>query len=212
MTSFETPASPRLLLFPASLRKASHQRRLVEYLAKSLVGSCHIDVLGPGDVDLPLYNQDLEADPSIVARVIAVHARFAAADGLIVASPEYNGHVSPYLKNTVDWISRLPRIDARFAAASAFRGKPVMLTCASTGWSGGVLGLQDARTIFSYLGCVVSPEQVCVSDADHWCASGAYVFEPPFADFIETALGGFVSLVDSLRVKHPIPVQQRRQA
>jgi chromate reductase len=106
--------------------------------------------------------------------------------------------VSPYLKNTVDWVSRLARIDARYAADSPFRGKPLLLASASTGWTGGILGLQDARTIFSYLGCLVSAEQICVSDADRWAAEGQFRFETAFAEYIERALATFLSLVGNL--------------
>jgi chromate reductase len=189
-------ATPRLLLFPASLRRHSHQRRLIGYFAALIGGSCQIDILDAGEVDLPIFNQDLEA--SVLDRVIAVRQRFNAADGIILASPEYNGHVSSYLKNTVDWVSRLERIDARYAADTTFRGKPLLLTSASTGWTGGILGLQDARTIFSYLGCLVSAEQICVSDAERWVAEGQFRFETVFAEYIERVLGTFLSLVGNL--------------
>lgn len=142
-----------------------------------------------------MFNQDLEAQPGVLDSVAAVHRRIAAAQGLIVVSPEYNGHVPAYLKNTVDWVSRLPRTDA--GCRDAFRGLPVLLASASTGWSGGLLGLQDARTIFSYLGCLVSPQQICVSDADHWAASGRFLFEPAFAGYVAGVLSDFVGLVRS---------------
>jgi chromate reductase len=191
-------ATPRLLLFPASLRKHSQQRRLITYFA-SLIGEvCEVDILEAGEVDLPIFNQDLEGSAPVVDRVVAVHRRFNAADGIIVASPEYNGHVSPYLKNTVDWVSRLSRINARYAADTPFRGKPLLLASASTGWTGGILGLQDARTIFSYLGCLVSAEQICVCDADRWAADGQFRFEVSFAEYIERVLANFLSLVGNV--------------
>jgi len=212
MISFDRGAGPRLLLFPASLRRNSYQRLLVDYFEQSLRRSCCIDVLEAGDVELPIYNQDLESDPAILKRVIDVRARFAGAEALIVASPEYNAHVSPYLKNTLDWVSRLARIDARFAADNVFRGRPVMLACASTGWTGGVLGLQDARTIFSYLGCLVAPEQICVSDAEHWARSGTFQFERPFADFIASALAEFLALVERSRSQENFRDRERSRA
>ena len=83
-------------------------------------------MLIPEDVNLPLFNQDLEQSEPVLSEVMALQARFKAANGLVVSSPEYNGHVSPYLKNTIDWVSRLPRIDSRYAADDPFRGKPVL--------------------------------------------------------------------------------------
>ena len=144
---------PKLLLFPASLRKSSHQRRLIHYLAVLLADRCEIDILQ--DVNLPLFNQDLEQSEPIRNAVMDVHKRFNSADGMIVASPEYNGHASPYLKNTLDWVSRLARIDEHYANINPFRNKPLLLSSASPGWTGGVLGLKDARSIFTYLGYLV---------------------------------------------------------
>jgi NAD(P)H-dependent FMN reductase len=86
------------------------------------------------------------------------------ADAIIVVSPEYNGSVSPYVKNTVDWVSRLSRI-APDKYLNPFQEKPLMLSSATAGTSGGVLGLQAARQIFSYLGSVVLAEQLCMPSA-----------------------------------------------
>ena len=191
--------TPRLLLFPASLRQDSHQRRLIDHCAAVIGGICRIDILGPGEVNLPLFNQDLERDPEILKHVTQLHDRFWAADGIIVSSPEYNGHVSPYLKNTIDWVSRLARIDPRYAALNPFQDKPLLLESASTGWTGGVLGLRDARTLFSYLGCLVSADQICVSDAARWAEDGRFRFEPGFAAYIEQALTNFIRIVGGLR-------------
>ena len=196
---------PRLLLFPGSLRRNSHQRRLLDYVGTIIGDRAAIDLVGPTDIDLPIFNQDLEASPAIFSHVQAVHARFSAAHGIIAASPEYNGHVSPYLKNTVDWVSRLPRIDAHCQERDAFRAKPLLLASASTGWSGGLLGLRDARTLFSYLGCLVGADQICVSDAAHWAATGAFVFEPGFSTFIEQTVIRFLTLVECLAAESPAP-------
>ena len=160
---------------------------------------CEIDILEPTDVHLPLFDQDVEQSDAVRAEVIDLHARFSAADGLIVASPEYNGHVSAYLKNTVDWVSRLSRIDPRYAESNPFQGRPVLLASASTGWTGGLSGLQNARSIFSYLGCLVAADQICVSDAEQWVTENGYQFEDRFADHIRNVLTRFVALVGSLQ-------------
>ena len=195
----EIAAPPRLLFFPASLRRQSHQRSLLDYFAESLIGSCEIDMLKPEDVNLPLFNQDLEQSEPVRSEVIALQARFKAADGFVVASPEYNGHLSPYLKNTVDWVSRLPRIDANYANESPFRGKPVLLASASTGWTGGLLGLQSARSVFSYLGCLVTADQICVSDAEQWVVNDRFRFEDAFTEHIRKTLSAFLRVVSDLR-------------
>jgi len=200
-SNLTSSSKPRLLLFPASLRRESHQRRLIKYLAVRLADRCEIDILQ--EVNLPLFNQDLEQSELILNAVMDVHQRFNRADGVIAASPEYNGHVSPYLKNTLDWVSRLARIDARYADINPFRDKPLLLTSASTGWTGGILGLKDARSIFTYLGNLVVADQVCVSDADQWVQGDTYQFEPAFAAHIERVVTEFVSLAERLRKNRP---------
>jgi NAD(P)H-dependent FMN reductase len=190
---------PRLLLLPASLRRQSHQRRLLRYFEAMIGVGCDIDMLEPTDVRLPLFDQDLEQSDAVRAEVVGLHDRFSAADGLIVASPEHNGHVSAYLKNTVDWVSRLSRIDPRYAASNPFQGRPVLLASASTGWTGGILGLQNARSIFSHLGSLVVADQICVSDAEQWVIEDDYQFDDRFADHIRDVLTRFVALVGALQ-------------
>ena len=192
-------SKPKLLLFPASLRKESYQLGLINYLVPHLANHCEIDILQ--EVNLPLFNQDLEKSETVVHSVMEVHQRFNNAEGMIIASPEYNGHVSPYLKNTLDWVSRLARIDPRYASIKPFRNKPLLLASASTGWTGGVLGLRDARSIFGYLGNLVVSDQLCVSDANRWVQGDTYQFESAFAARIEYVVAEFVSLVERNRMK-----------
>ena len=209
------PAAPRILIFPASLRRASHQRRLAGYCAAVLAGRCTVDIIQPGEIELPLYNQDLESEPQILAAMSAAGRRFAAADGVIIAAPEYNAHVSPYLKNTFDWVSRLPRVQPDAAEPHPFRDKPLLLTSASTGWTGGLLGLQSARSFLAYLGYLVVSPQICVSDADQWVAGDGYRFDPGFADHIAQVLSQFLDLVEGLaraRDAHPLSKPAREPA
>lgn len=184
-----------ILLFPASLRAHSYNRLLVDYLVGFLGKECNIDMLSPGEFTLPLFNQDMESSEDVVAQVARVYQRFAKADGLIVASPEYNGHVSPYLKNTLDWVSRMPRIRSRDYAANPFLNKPLLLASASTGWTGGLLGLQDARSLFGYLGCLVMQNQLCVSNAADVFSGENINFDPNYANYLKNSVEQFQALV-----------------
>jgi len=150
----------RLLLVCGSQRRESFNARLLAHLARRLRSQCEIDDLASPDVDLPLYNQDLESEPEIVERVIRLHRRFDASNAILVASPEYNGQLTPFLKNLIDWISRIPRIDRRFG--SPFVGRPVLLCSASTGSTGGAVAIPAARALFGYVGCVVLGDAICL--------------------------------------------------
>ena len=184
-----------ILLFPASLRKHSYNQLLVDCLAKYLGAECVVDTLVPGQCTLPLFNQDLESNSDVTNQVTRIYEQFRKADGLIVASPEYNGHVSPYLKNTLDWVSRLQRINGQEFPANPFLNKPLLLASASTGWTGGLLGLQDARSVFGYLGCLVMQGQVCVSDAGNVFAGGHVNFDPAYANYVKNMVAQFQLLV-----------------
>ncbi|MEI7455597.1 MAG: NAD(P)H-dependent oxidoreductase [Nitrosomonadales bacterium] len=182
-----------ILLFPASLRAHSYNRLLLDYLADYLSPACKIDMLDPAEFTFPLFNQDLESSEEVIAEVAGIYHRFNQADGMIIASPEYNGHVSPYLKNTLDWVSRLQRIRNPIFPANPFLNKPLLLTSASTGWTGGLLGLQDARSIMGYLGCLVMQNQLCISNADAVLPAGN--FEDSFANYMKQTVQQFQTLV-----------------
>lgn len=83
---------------------------------------------------IPLYNADLEKNEGIPAPVTALKDAIAAADGLLLATPEYNNSLPGVLKNAIDWLSRpaadIPRV---------FHGRPVALLGASAGGFGTIL-------------------------------------------------------------------------
>ena len=116
----------RILGLPGSLRSGSYNRRLLE-LAQS-VAPPTIDLPIYGDMgSIPLFNEDLEgemhAPPEAVARL---RTAIAAADAVLIATPEYNQSMPGVLKNAIDWLSRP-------APSSAFSGKPVALCGITTG-------------------------------------------------------------------------------
>tara|TARA_R100000306_G_scaffold62381_1_gene69191 strand:+ start:5820 stop:6254 length:435 start_codon:yes stop_codon:yes gene_type:complete len=112
---------------------------------------------------LPLYDGDIESTDGIPENALRLHDVMQNSVGFIITSPEYNGLVSPLLKNTVDWLSR-PLADS--AIHSPFRRKFVLLMAASPGKFGGIRGLQSARQLFANLGAVVVPEQLALPYAD----------------------------------------------
>lgn len=91
---------------------------------------------------IPIYNGDMEAE-GIPGPVRQLADRLRAADGLLIASPEYNFSVSGALKNAIDWLSRLD--------PQPFRHKPVALLSATQGPVGGARNQYDLRKI---LGCL----------------------------------------------------------
>jgi chromate reductase len=79
-----------VLAIPGSLRAKSFNRALLEYARRSAPASLAIAIHDIADI--PLFNQDVEANgyPAPVARL---HAAVAAADGILIATPEYNSGI-----------------------------------------------------------------------------------------------------------------------
>ena len=176
----------RLLLLSASLRRDSLNTRLLQHLQTGLQAHCVPDLLLPQQVALPLFDQDLEHEPALVQQVRTLHARIAACDGVLVASPEYNGQPPAYLKNLVDWVSRLGYIDGH--SASPFCDRPLLLCSASTGWSGGAVAMPHARALFGYVGALVIGDSVSIPYADQaWDDLLGFQFDPYYETRLDAA-------------------------
>ena len=190
-----------VLLICGSQRATSLNARLLAALATALPRDVTPQWLLPCEVDLPLFDGDRETDPVLTDRVRALHARFLAADALIVASPEYNGLMTPYLKNLVDWVSRLPWREA--GVVNAFADKPVLLAAASPGWSGGAVGIPACRALFGYCGAVVFGEAITLPYADRAMLPDGSL-DPAFAgDWWRDCVVRFAATAK--RMKGPLP-------
>ncbi len=123
-----TPAKPRLLGISGSLRKASTNTAVLTALGAAISDRATLELFPLND--LPLYNQDVDVEPPLPA-VAALRDAIRAADGVVIASPEYNYGMSGVLKNALDWASR-PYGKAHLT------GKPVLTITVSPASTGGV--------------------------------------------------------------------------
>jgi len=118
----------RIVALSGSLRKGSYNSALLR-AAKSL----HPEVIHIGSIaGIPLYDADVEA-AGFPPRVVELRREIAAADGVLLATPEYNNSMPGVLKNAIDWLSR-PSEDHR----NVFRNKPVAVIGATPGGFGTV--------------------------------------------------------------------------
>jgi len=147
----------KVLAVSGSLRSGSYNTELLRAAAAAAPEGVDVE-LWDGLADLPLYDQDLEADvPESVRRL---RGAWAEADAILFATPEYNGSVPGGLKNAVDWASR-PRGEA------ALLNKTVAVVGASTGQFGAVWAQQDLRRILGIAGArVVGDELPAAKAAD----------------------------------------------
>lgn len=89
-----------------SLRQGSYNAALLRVAAELAPTGCRVEIASIRDI--PLYDGDLEAQHGIPASVAALKERIAAADGLLLVTPEYNHSIPGVFKNAVDWLSRPP--------------------------------------------------------------------------------------------------------
>jgi chromate reductase len=179
----------QLLLLSGSQRQESFNARLLDHIAGHLENTCDFLTAAPFAEHLPLFNQDLENMPAVRAKVAELHKVFKACDGIVVASPEYNGQLTPYLKNIIDWVSRLAYIDSAFE--NPFVDKPVLLCSASTGSSGGAMGIPSVRALFGYVGAIVFGETLCLPFAHQAWTEAGYFFEDEFENRIHNLSNRF---------------------
>lgn len=124
-------ADIKILGFSGSLRKGSMNTALLRAAADLLPDGASLQIATIGD--LPLYNEDLRINGSFPDPALRLRAEVAAADALLIATPEYNLSIPPALKNAIDWVSRPP--------TEIFSGKPVAIL----GASGNALGTVRAQ-------------------------------------------------------------------
>ena len=155
----------KLLGLCGSLRIASLNRQLMREGARAFGGA-----FTEGDLRLPLYDGDLEAQ-GIPASVQALAAAIEAADALIIACPEYNKAPSGVLKNARDCLSRVK--------PNPLVGKPVALVSATAGRAGGERAQTMLRAMLAPLRAevVVWPEVLVGGAPSHFDTEGRLVTE-----------------------------------
>jgi NAD(P)H-dependent FMN reductase len=142
---------------------------------------------------IPLYDGDAEAASGVPAVVSELKEAVAAADGLLLATPEYNNSIPGVLKNAIDWMSR-PQSDLK----RVFGGKPVAVIGATPGGFGTILSQNAWLPVLRYLGTRPWCEgRLLVSRAPNvFDASGAMTDEK-VQEQLELFLQGFVAFIGS---------------
>lgn len=154
---------PRVVGFAGSAREASLNKKLV---TAALAACAELGVettqLDLREYPLPLYDGDLEAAEGLPENAARLREVLKANDGFIVAAPEYNGSITPLLKNTLDWVSRSPEASPDL---SPYQGKFAVIAAASPGPLGGLRGLKVVRDLLTNLGVNVLANQVTLRSA-----------------------------------------------
>jgi chromate reductase len=150
-------AKIRVVAFAGSLRRASYNRALVHAASELSPDSMAIEPIEIGA--MPFYNADLEAegDPPSVATFKAL---VREADGILIATPEYNDGIPGVLTNAIDWGSRLP-------GRAPLAGKPVALVGASPSQVGTARAQLHVRQLLGHVHARTLPPPELLVAAAH---------------------------------------------
>lgn len=178
----------KIAVIVGSLRKASLNMKLAHALEKlaPLPMTFHFIAVG----DLPLYDDDLWADPP--ESVVRFKGEIAAADAVLFVGPEYNRSVSPAIKNAIDWGSR-PK------GASVWEGKPAAVAGASPGNIGTSVSQAHLKYVALTIGMSILalPEVYLSLREDSFDGSGNIANEAT-RDFLTGFLGSFSRWIERL--------------
>lgn len=161
----------RVLTLSGSLRAGSLNARLLRAAAR----------LAPAGAELvpwtqlkavPPFDEDDEAAPGFTVQTL--RRAVAAADAVMIATPEYNHSVPGQLKNALDWLSRP-------YATSALRGKPVAVVGASTGPFGAVWAQAEVRKVLEATGADVLDAELPVGQAHELLSRDGRLEDPDLA-------------------------------
>lgn len=147
----------RILGVSGSLRADSHNTLLLREAAELFDAEVVDFELFDGLRDVPPYDEDDDVDdgPAGAARF---RAALAEADGVLIATPEYNSSIPGQLKNALDWASRP-------YATNPFRDKTVAVVSSSTGVFGGLQAQADLKRVLARMGARIAETGLAVPRA-----------------------------------------------
>ena len=148
-----------ILFIGGSRRKESINAKLKHRLVQ--VAEKHtfdFELLDADALDAPIYHGDHEQAEGVPKAMQQLAKAVAAADKVVLVSPEYNASVSPLIKNAIDWTSRVD--------GQVWKGKKVLLAAASPGGLGGIRGLSHFRDILGNVQAWTAPLFACCPNAN----------------------------------------------
>lgn len=135
----------KIVGIPGSLRAGSFNAALLRAASGLMPPDASLEIKTIRGI--PLYDGDVETNQGIPDTVTALKEQIAAADGLLLATPEYNNSMPGVFKNAIDWLSRPPSDIPRI-----FGGRPVAVIGASPGGFGTILAQNAWLPVIRTLG------------------------------------------------------------
>mgnify|MGYP000191503628 CR=1 FL=1 len=154
----------RILAISGSLRQGSHNTDLLRGAAAAAPDGIDIE-LYHGLEEIPPYDADDDVPGDQPLAVQRFKDALAAADAILLSTPEYNSSIPGALKNALDWASRP-------LAESPVLNKPAAVLSSSTGMFGGVWAAAETRKVLAALGARTIEDTVAVAKADQRLEDG----------------------------------------
>ena len=179
----------RIIGLSGSLRSGSFNTALLRAATTLLPVDTVLDLRTLHGV--PLYDADVETNEGIPASVVTLKEAIVSADGVLLATPEYNNGIPGVFKNAIDWLSR-PADDIK----RIFGNKPIALIGASPGGFGTTLSQAAWLPVLRYLG--THPwfgSRLLVSRAQHVFDEHGALQDPQVREQLQQFLSGFVAFV-----------------
>jgi chromate reductase len=175
----------KILAISGSLRKDSYNTAILK----------HLQTIAPQDVEvrvvtlenIPLFNAELEAN--MPSAVLSFKADIEGADGIIIATPEYNRSIPGVLKNAIDWATR-PR------GSNSFKGKYTMILGASNGQLGTAVAQSHLKEILVYLDTkFMGQPEVYINNVDTKMSQDGILTDEPTKAHLQKVLEQFVARI-----------------
>ncbi len=178
-----------------SLRAASYNTALLQVAAETVKDIVEFEVVTINDI--PLYNEDVENSDGIPQSVITLQEKVATADGVLIATPEYNHSIPGVLKNAIDWLSRPPKEIPRI-----FSNRPVAVVGATMGGLGTALSQAAWLPVLRRLN--MRPwfgGQIMISKAHNVFDESGKIIDETVQTHLKQFLDGFINFVESNNTK-----------
>jgi chromate reductase len=174
-----------------SLRKASLSMAALRACSGLMPAGMSMTIAQIGDI--PMYNQDV-FDAGVPQPAKRFYDEIAAADGVLIATPEYNFSLPALLKNAIDWVSKMPN--------QPFNNKPIAIFSASQGPLGGARVQYDVRRILVQLwGLVLPRPEVFIGAAQTKFDKDGKLTDEATKKFLADLVAGFKPWIERMRVK-----------
>lgn len=174
----------KILAISGSLRNGSHNTELLRRAAADAPAGLELE-LYEGLKEIPSYDADDDVPGAPPPAVQRLKRALAEADGVLIATPEYNASIPGVLKNALDWVSRP-------LESSPVRNKPVAVISSSTGMFGGVWAAAETRKVLGALGARCLDDTIIVPKAEQRLAEG---IDETLRDELRTVVGALATAV-----------------